>query len=157
MTYSKIAVERLSFLVKVVKREVKHLQTTDNRLFATPFSYEVAQQLEHNDELAERVEAFVSRFGRLQDTIGDKLLPQLLFFLGERPGAAIDNFDRAERLGWIKSTATWMEMRKLRNQMVHEYIDDPTILVDALNLGHERVEDLVYAAVQMFAEVERRI
>ena len=157
MTYSSAAVERLKFLHKVVSREAKHLQTTDARLFAAPLNLELVQQLEYNEELAERVEAFVSRFGRLQDTIGDKLLPQLLIFLGEKAGAAIDNFDRAERLGWIKSTERWMEMRKLRNQMVHEYIDDLTILVDALNFGHERVEDLVYAAKQMLAEVERRI
>jgi uncharacterized protein with HEPN domain len=63
----------------------------------------------------------------------------------------------AERLGWITSTATWMEMRKLRNQMVHEYIDDLTILVDALNLGYERSSELVYAANRILAEIERRI
>jgi len=38
----------------------------------------MAQDLENNIELAERVEAFVARFGRLQDTLGDKLLPTLL-------------------------------------------------------------------------------
>jgi len=124
MTHSSSTLERLKFLHKVVKREVKHLLATDARLFVIPLTVEFAQQLESNEELAERVEAFVSRFGRLQDTLGDKLLPQLLIFLGEKPGAAIDNFDRAERLGWLESTATWMEMRKLRNQMVHEYIDD---------------------------------
>jgi len=157
MTQSSSAIERLSFLVKVVTREAKHLQTTDRRLFEAPFTYEVAYQLENNDELAERVEAFISRFGRLQDTLGDKLLPQLLTLLGERSGAAIDNVDRAERLGWIKSSDIWMQTRKLRNQMVHEYIDDLMILVDALNLGHERVVDLVYAATQMLDEIERRI
>ena len=150
-------IERLRFLVKVVQRETKHLQTTDQRLFEKPFNHEMANQLESNDELAERVEAFISRFARLQDTIGDKLLPQLLSFLGERPGAAIDNIDRAERLGWIKSSDIWMETRKLRNQMVHEYIDDLMILIDVLNLGHERVSHLIYAAAQMLGEIEARL
>lgn len=71
--------------------------------------------LESNPDLAERVDAFVGRFGRLQDTIGDKLLPSLLVLLGERPSAAIDNLDRAERLGFIKSTEDWMTMRALRD------------------------------------------
>jgi hypothetical protein len=93
----------------------------------------------------------------LQDTIGDKLLPQLLSFLGESLGAAIDNIDRAERLGWIKSSDIWMETRKLRNQMVHEYIDDLIILIDAFNLGHERVSHLIYAAAQMLGEIEARL
>lgn len=157
LTDLSVSAERLKFLHNVVKREVKHFQTTDARLFAKPLTLEVLQRLEVDEELAERVEAFISRFGRLQHTLGDKLLPQLLIFLGEKAGVAIDNFDRAERLGWIKSTATWMEMRKLRNQMVHEYIDDLTILVDALNLGHERGAELVYAANGMLAEVESRI
>lgn len=58
-------IERLRFLVKVVQRETKHLQTTDQRLFEKPFNHEMANQLESNDELAERVEAFGSRFARL--------------------------------------------------------------------------------------------
>lgn len=40
----------------------------------------------------------------------------------------IDNLDRAERLDLIKSTDDWLTMRKLRNQMVHEYVEDPEIL-----------------------------
>lgn len=100
LTDLSVAAERLKFLHKVVKREVKHFQTTDARLFVEPLTLELVQQLEVDEELAERVEAFISRFGRLQDTLGDKLLPQLLVLLGEKAGVAIDNFDRAERLGW---------------------------------------------------------
>ena len=74
--------------------------------------------------LAERLDAFVARFGRLQDTVGDKLLPSLLMALAEPVGPAIDNLDKAEKFGWIESTEDWMEMRRLRNQMVHEYIED---------------------------------
>ena len=34
-------------------------------------------------ELAEQLEAFVSRFGRMQDTIADKLIPRWLMGLAE--------------------------------------------------------------------------
>jgi uncharacterized protein with HEPN domain len=30
----------------------------------------------------------------------------------------------------------WMEMRRLRNQMVHEYIEDLAVLASALRSGH---------------------
>lgn len=73
---------RLQFLVRVVRKESQHLASTDQRLFHAPFDIEQVKQLETNLELSERVEAFVSRFGRLQDTIGDKLLPTLLILLG---------------------------------------------------------------------------
>ena len=56
--------------------------------------------------LAERVDAFVARFGRLQDTVADKLLSALLDWLAEPVGPAINNLSRAERPGWLASADT---------------------------------------------------
>ena len=147
---------RLQFLVRVVRKECKHLRTTDQRLFGSLFTLEQATRLEEDPDLSEQVEAFVGRFGRLQDTVGDKLLPSLLAALGEKPSAAIDNLDRAERLGLIQSTDEWMTLRNLRNQMVHEYIEDPAILSSALQTGHTFVPTLIAAANNMIAEITRR-
>ena len=149
--------ERLLFLANVVKRELKHLQATDKRLFSNPLTLAAIEQLENDEALSETVEAFVGRFCRLQDTLGDKLLPQLLIYLGERPTVVVDNLDKAERLGWIKSTDTWLEMRQLRNQMIHEYIENPNILLNALNAGHEFVSELADVAERMLSEVEKRM
>ena len=147
---------RLQFLVRVVRKECKHLTTTDQRLFDNLFTREQATRLEEDPDLAERVEAFVGRFGRLQDTVGDKLLPLLLAALGEKPSAAIDNLDCAERLGLIESADEWMAMRNLRNQMVHEYVEDPVILSSALQTGHAFVPALIATANKMIIEIERR-
>lgn len=141
--------ERLRFLARVVQREQKHLLTTDQRVFNEPFTPERASGLADHVDEAERVEAFVSRFGRLQDTLGDKLLPLYLEALGEHLGATIDNLDRAEKFGLIPSSDDWLAMRKLRNQMVHEYIEDSTTLADALQAGHEFVPTLT-AVVKAF-------
>jgi hypothetical protein len=127
---------RLQFLARVVRKECKHLATTDLRLFGSLFTLEQARRLEEDADLAEQVEAFVGRFARLQDTAGDKLLPPLLSALGERPSAAIDNLDRAELLGLLTSADEWMTMRQLRNQMVHEYVEDPVVLGSALQTDH---------------------
>ncbi len=147
---------RLQFLVRVVRKECRHLAATDQRLFEHPFSLEQASRLEEDPGLAERVEAFVGRFGRLQDTVGDKLLPLLLTALGEKPSAAIDNLDRAERLGLLNSANEWLTMRNLRNQMIHEYVEDPVILNDALQTGHIFVPKLITAANKMCVEIEQR-
>jgi hypothetical protein len=147
---------RLEFLVRVVRKECKHLATTDERLFGSAFTSEQAARLEEDVDLAERVEAFVGRFGRLQDTLGDKLLPLLLTVLGEKLSSAIDNLDRSERLGFIQSADEWMTMRNLRNQMVHEYVEDPIVLHSALQTGHIFVPALVAAANQMCTEIEQR-
>ena len=144
--------ERLAFLCRITQKEIAHLQDTDRRLFADLFTVEAAQRIETDPILAERLDAFVSRFGRLQDNLGDKFLPQLLSAMAEKPGAAIDNLDRAERLGWIESAEAWLEIRKLRNQMVHEYIEDLTLLTSALQTGHNHVSTLVAAGQKMMAQ-----
>ncbi len=147
---------RLAFLSRVVKKELQHVLSTDTRLFAEPFTVERARRLESDPDLAERVEAFVSRFGRLQDTVGDKLLPALLAALGENPRSHIDNLDRAERLGLITSADEWYTVRSLRNQMVHEYIEDLFILANALQSAHNYVPQLVISAQAMLREIEQR-
>lgn len=156
MTHDPEHLNRLRFLLRVVQRERKQLQNTDRRVFDEPFTVARARQLDTDVELSERIEAFASRFSRLQDTVGDKLIPVLLRMLGESPGAAIDNFDRAERLGWLASADEWMSTRLLRNQMIHEYIEDPAILASALQAAHERVPMLVATTLALEAEVENR-
>lgn len=155
MTLSPAQHERLTFLCRVTQKGIHHLQDTDRRLFADLFTLEAAQKIETDPILAERLDAFVSRFGRLQDNLGDKFLPQLLSAMAEKPGAAIDNLDKAERLGWIDSAETWLEIRKLRNQMVHEYIEDLVILTSALQTGHQHVSTLVAAGQIMIAQATR--
>jgi hypothetical protein len=133
---------RLQFLSRVAEKECYSLNRTTERLFAEPFTLERARQLGNEDELSERVEAFAARFARLQDTLGDKFLPQLLAALGERRATALDNLDIAERLGWLPSADEWQAIRRLRNQMVHEYIEDPQILVSAIQTAQQFVPTL---------------
>ena len=149
--------ERLAFLVRVVERVFLNLLNTDSRLFLDFFTVQDLQKIELDPILAERLDAFVSRFGRLQDTVGDKLLPALLISMAEKPGAAIDNLDRAEKLGFIESADAWMEMRRLRNQMVHEYIEDLAILASALRTGHAFVPSLVKSARICLEQAKRLI
>ena len=156
MTNPASDLERLQFLARIVSKECTYLSATDARLFPSPFTREKALQLALDADLAERVDAFIGRFGRLQDTLGDKLLPNLLLALGERSGAAIDNLDHAEKLGFISSADQWFAMRQLRNQMIHEYIENLDILANALNEGHIFVALLISTADAMIAELDRR-
>lgn len=147
---------RLQFLCRVVERETRYLQQTTQRLFTDAFTAQAVAQLESDPDRAERVEAFVGRFGRLQDTLGDKLIPAILAALGEHCGAAADNLDRAERLGFVASADEWFAMRGLRNQMVHEYVEDPAVLWDALQAGRRYVPALADTARALVAEAARR-
>ncbi|MDP2811220.1 MAG: hypothetical protein Q8O34_13840 [Rhodocyclaceae bacterium] len=147
---------RLRFLARVIRKECRHLETTDQRLFVTPITPARAESLANDPDMAERVEAFVGRFGRLQDTLADKLLPALLAALGEPSGPQIDNLDRAERLGWIESSDEWLTIRQLRNKMIHEYMEDMAILASALQSGHDFVATLLRAANTMVNHLDSR-
>lgn len=142
--------DKLRFLAETVLAEAALLRITDGRLFATTMDTQRAASLRDDIDLAERVDAFVARFGRLQDTLGDKLLPAALVWLAEPVGPAIDNLARAERLGWIGSATDWIECRQLRNFMIHEYMRDMALLATALCKGHLAVP-LLDAAAQALA------
>lgn len=149
-------IQRLQFLCRVTERESKLLQQTSQRLFVPVFSVDWVRQLDAQPELGERVDAFVSRFGRLQDTLGDKLLPALLAAHGERVATVADNLDKAERLGWVPSADNWFAMRALRNQMVHEYVEDPLVLFSALQAGYGYLPDLLFAVEAMHSQARKR-
>ncbi|MEK8085863.1 hypothetical protein WNB94_05570 [Aquabacterium sp. A3] len=130
---------KLQFLLETVALEREHLAHTNTRLFAQAMTAQRAATLRTDPDLAERVDAFVARFGRLQDTLGDKVLPELLKTLAEPVGPAIDNLGKAERFGWLPSVDQWLLVRQLRNRMIHEYVRDPQELAQALQTAHEAV------------------
>ncbi len=156
MNISADKLSRLQFLTRVVQKEIVHLNLTDQRLFVEPFSTNKAKMLETDVNLAERVDAFVARFGRLQDTVGDKLLPRYLDAVGEKTGASVDNLNRAEKLNLIESVEMWVTLRDMRNQMIHEYMEDIEKLVEALNKGHEFVKMLSEDATRIISDIEIR-
>ncbi|TSE33857.1 hypothetical protein [Tepidimonas charontis] len=149
--------ERLLQLCEVVEREVQQLRATDAYLFQRPFTAERVASLREDERGAESVDAFVARFGRLQDTLGDKLIPALLRWVGNAPGPMIDNLRLLEKWGWLQDAEGWLETRQLRNRLIHEYELDEDVLVDALNTAHQRVTLLISTAQRLVEETRRRL
>lgn len=77
-------------------------------------------------------------------------------FTERRAAGLEEDPDQAERVRFIASSETWLAMRQLRNQMVHEYIEDPAILASALQAGHDFVPQLIGAAEVMTGEIFKR-
>jgi len=69
---------RLDHLRRVVIKECHYLTYTAEGLKQVDPQFCWLDALEQNADLTERLDAFVSRFCRLQDTLGDKLLPVYL-------------------------------------------------------------------------------
>jgi HPt (histidine-containing phosphotransfer) domain-containing protein len=130
-------------LIRVTAKEARYLERTADRLRALNIDLSWVESLENSDEYSEMLDAFVSRYGRLQDTLGDKLLPALLRAGLEKTGA--------EKLGWIESTQAWVELRELRNRLVHEYMESADDLLDALQQALQGVHVLTETHCRMAA------
>ena len=142
-------------LVVVTKKEAGHLKVTTDRIRAVSPNLVWVEALETNIEGGEMLDAFVSRFGRLQDTLGDKLLPALLRASLEPIGSQLDNLLRAEKIGWIDSAERWIEIRALRNRLIHEYVDSAADLYQALIAALEGVNVLIDTQKQLAGHATR--
>jgi len=130
-------------LIQITSKEARYLLRTTARLNALRIDISWVKSLDENDEDSEMLDAFVSRYSRLQDTLGDKLLPILLRASLEKTGTQLDNLLRAEKLGWIESTESWVELRELRNRLVHEYMATADGLLEALQQALQNVPILI--------------
>ena len=129
--------DKLRFLqvMQLVDKETLHLEQIIQRFFEDKdiISPEWLQEKLNTATGIDQLESFSAKFSRLQDTLGDKLLPLFLKLTAEPTGTAIENLNRAEKLGLINDTQQWLGARQLRNFLVHEYIDDLMILLESLD------------------------
>ncbi|MTI50162.1 MAG: hypothetical protein FH757_00890 [Alcanivorax sp.] len=154
-----LPLDRLIWTLDLVHREGAHLLYSWRSIFegeSQPDATWVAA-LDERPEEAVRLEAFVSRFGRMQDTMADKLIPRWLDTLAESPGSQIENLNRAERLGVISSTENWLIARKLRNRLVHEYMRDASDFAAALEQAKAATLMLIDTYNRLRDDLPRRL
>ena len=131
----------------LARKEAGHLRYSQTTLFALPIDLAWVQGLGDQPEVAEKVEAFVSRFGRLQDHLGEKLLPRMAALVGERSKTLLDTLAIAERLDMLASADAFIAARRLRNALVHEYMHDAQTFLDSL-LAAQQACDMLFQVVE---------
>jgi hypothetical protein len=92
------------------------------------------QQL--TDDEIEHIDQFLFRFSRLQDATGEKLFVLMLEFMKEenvRNKPFVDILNRLEQLDLLDNKNVWLELRKIRNNIAHQYEDEPQQAAEALN------------------------
>lgn len=148
-----LPVARFLETLEIVYREASHLAYSWSKLYSRPIDAAWVRGLEAEPQLAETLEAFVSRFGRMQDTIAGKLLPRWLLSLAEVPGSQIEILNRSARLGILQEVEPWLEARNLRNRLVHEYAHRAEDFAEDINLAKAYADLLVetYNRVRDFA------
>lgn len=136
-------------------KETVHLQYSHSTLFAMPIDLDWVKNLGKQPHLAEKVEAFVSRFGRLQDHLGEKLLPRFAALVGESSKTLLDALATAEKAELLPSADAFIAARKLRNVLVHEYMYDAALFLSSLFAAKDAC-DMLFAIIEKAdAEVVR--
>ncbi|MEA2029863.1 MAG: hypothetical protein U9N49_12945 [Campylobacterota bacterium] len=100
-----------------------------------PLNVEVFEDIEH----IKTIDSFIYRFSKLQDRMGEKLFPAILEALEEynRRMSLIDVLNRLERLELLEDANLWIDYRKLRNFLTHEYPDNQEERLEALAMACE--------------------
>lgn len=90
------------------------------------------------------IDQLLFRFIKLQDTIGERLIPATLAVLNEsfEEWPMRDRLNRLEKLGYL-DVENWLSWREIRNRLAHEYPDQPEIRFAALMAAIEAARSLV--------------
>ena len=116
----------------------KHLQRINHaaKKMASFMPLDASRYKQLSDDEVEHIDQFLFRFAKLQDAIGEKLFISMLEFFKEenlRSKPFIDILNRLEQLELLEDKNIWLELRKIRNNIAHQYEDEPERSADALN------------------------
>jgi hypothetical protein len=87
-----------------------------------------------SDEV-KNIDQYLFRFSKMQDTIGEKLFRLIVEDFIEQIDsmAFIDILNRLEKIGIIDSVNEWKTLKKVRNNISHQYDDNENDMAEAIN------------------------
>ena len=101
--------------------------------------------LDLDEDEIEHIDQFLFRFAKLQDAMGQKLFKNILLFLGEEIEGKpfIDILNLMEKLNLIENARVWRELRNDRNELAHNYEDEPELMSASINRLYEKKDLLI--------------
>ena len=131
-------------LEKILRECDKHLQRineaySDMSTFM-PLTAAKYENLSKNDVQA--IDQYLFRFSKLQDSMGEKLFRVLLGKFEENTDRLpfLDVVNKLEKYVATDITNEWHDLRKIRNQLAHEYEDDAIEMANIINLIYAKKE-----------------
>lgn len=134
----------LQEILKIAEIHAKRIAYAMDRLSKLfPISPSAVENISEQDFLF--IELLTTRFSKLQDFIGAKLVDAFLDSQGELTYnmTMIDKINKLERLAIIDDATLWSRMREVRNHLAHEYPDHPEITAKYLNQVFELAPQLL--------------
>lgn len=113
----------------------RHAAVLDEARRALPAGFAAPDVAAIDREQRRLLDQLAYRFMKLQDSLGEKVLPGILTLTLEPlpPEATFaEKLQRLERLGVVASAGTWRLLREVRNSLAHEYPENPALQAAAL-------------------------
>ena len=137
----------------------QHARILAQDLTLLPARFDAASVVQLSDEGRRVMDQAAYRFMKLQDVLGEKVLPGLLSAtLDPLPPESpfVQKLQRLERLGAIPSAQAWRVLREARNSLAHEYPQHPELQAAQWTVFVTAAGDLVsiWTAVKRFAASE---
>ncbi len=130
---------------------IEMLETVDLHLKRANATCEDIKNIDLNKDVfddkenVKTIDAFIYRFVKLQDYMGEKLFKELLRSLLEYKDnmSMLDVLDKLEKLEIIKSSDRWLDYREIRNKLTHEYPDNQDEIIDGIKISLEYFREIV--------------
>ncbi len=114
-----------------------------------------------DSETIKLVDAFIFRFMKLQDHVGNRLFKTFLIEIGEYSEelSFVDVLDRLEKLKIIKSSEDWLKLRKLRSKFAHEYPNEIEEITSDIASALDWVDEIdrVYRTILEYLKERKRL
>ncbi len=141
MSISKLKLEQT---LKECELHIKRLSSASDKMKEfMPLNADKYINLTENE--IEHIDQYLYRFAKLQDAIGHRLFKNALLVLGEEieNKSFIDVFNRLEQLNITEDYDKWLELRIVRNELSHDYEDDPKLNSTVINKIFELKDPLI--------------
>ena len=98
-----------------------------------PMTTEKYENLEKNKVQA--IDQYLFRFSKLQDTMGDKIFKLIVWRYEQNNNNIpfLDILNKLEKYGFLNNGKEWIHLRNLRNDIAHQYDDEPEEMANSLN------------------------
>ena len=147
------------------RREIfcENLKLFNKSIFWLKKSLQKVKNIENFEKLTEEqleiIEALMNRYSRAVDILINKVLRSLDYLELEESSRKLDIVIRAEKRGFVRDYNILIEMKDLRNELAHEYLEERLRdrLEEVISKSRELVEiaDKINRYVQKFRYCKR--
>ncbi len=144
-------------LLKILNECDKHLlrMNSASKKMSLFMPLTVTRYEDLTEDEIEHIDQFLFRFSKLQDAMGQKLFKSLLVALDEDIDNLpfIDILNKLEKIQILEDINIWRELREYRNELSHNYDDDPLITSKIINNLYTKKENME----SIYKKIKRRV